>query len=258
LDTGYANKNETGVKETFIANSGVAIDLRGVTISLISGSNVDDTPVIGASTVPVLNPVSVSTNVWTVSAIIDRTDIDDMAKIILFDSLKRTKGIKLLYYTGAVIGDMSYATNTINDMTSTENSISVVTTKKFPSTGTIKIDDEQMTYTGLLAQNFIGLTRGVNGTTAATHSSGASVFFGGEDAWNNVITRLGEEHLNGETNQEGNTIVDIHTNAVSPGGELENSGDPIPHLHVFLTGFTINQTATKNKLQYRLTLKQTT
>lgn len=61
----------------------------------------------------------------------------------------------------------------------------VITTKKnlalhFPATGTLRIDSEEMTYTSITAGNlagttyqFAGLSRGANGTTAATHSSGA-------------------------------------------------------------------------------------
>lgn len=50
-----------------------------------------------------------------------------------------------------------------------------VNTAGFPSTGTLVIDSEVMTYTGKTANTFTGLTRGAFGTTAALHSSGASV-----------------------------------------------------------------------------------
>jgi len=42
--------------------------------------------------------------------------------------------------------------------------------------GLIKIDSEQIRYTGKSGNTLTGLTRGVNGTTAATHTSGADVF----------------------------------------------------------------------------------
>lgn len=41
--------------------------------------------------------------------------------------------------------------------------------------GILTIEGEQMTYTGLTGTSFTGLTRGVNGTTAAAHASGFAV-----------------------------------------------------------------------------------
>ena len=46
----------------------------------------------------------------------------------------------------------------------------------FPSTGTLQIDDEQITYTGFSSNQFTGCTRGANGTTAVAHNKGAAVF----------------------------------------------------------------------------------
>ena len=40
----------------------------------------------------------------------------------------------------------------------------------FPSSGTILIEDEQISYTGRSTHNLTGCTRGVNNTTAATHA----------------------------------------------------------------------------------------
>jgi hypothetical protein len=64
-------------------------------------------------------------------------------------------------------------------------SLTMASSTSFPSTGTIQIGTELITYTGNSGGTLSGLTRGANGTTAATHSSGAVVtdasnFF----AWN--------------------------------------------------------------------------
>jgi hypothetical protein len=45
----------------------------------------------------------------------------------------------------------------------------------FPSSGTIIIDSELIAYTGNSGGTLTGLTRGASGTTAAAHSSGATV-----------------------------------------------------------------------------------
>lgn len=49
--------------------------------------------------------------------------------------------------------------------------ITVVSTTGFNTSGTLQIDDEQFTYTGVTATTFTGVTRAVNSTTAATHSA---------------------------------------------------------------------------------------
>ena len=64
-------------------------------------------------------------------------------------------------------------------------SLTMASSSSFPSSGTVIIGSELITYTGNSGGILSGLTRGANGTTAATHSSGATVtdasnFF----AWN--------------------------------------------------------------------------
>ena len=64
-------------------------------------------------------------------------------------------------------------------------SLAMASSTSFPSTGTVLVDSELITYTGNSGGTLSGLTRGASGTTAAVHSSGATVtdasnFF----AWN--------------------------------------------------------------------------
>ena len=64
-------------------------------------------------------------------------------------------------------------------------SLTMASSSSFPSSGTVIVGSELITYTGNSGGTLSGLTRGANGTTAATHSSGATVtdasnFF----AWN--------------------------------------------------------------------------
>ncbi len=55
--------------------------------------------------------------------------------------------------------------------------VNVASTTSFPSTGTLIIDSEAMTYTGTTATTFTGVTRGRLGTAAAAHANGATVAF---------------------------------------------------------------------------------
>ena len=62
---------------------------------------------------------------------------------------------------------------TINNSVTT---VVVTSTTGFSATGTILIDSELITYTGITATTFTGCTRGTNGTTAASHTTGATVY----------------------------------------------------------------------------------
>jgi len=57
----------------------------------------------------------------------------------------------------------------------TDTTIPVASTAGYPPSGTLLIGSEAMTYTGTTGTSFTGVTRGVLGTTAAAHSSGATV-----------------------------------------------------------------------------------
>jgi len=54
--------------------------------------------------------------------------------------------------------------------TTTQTSISIVDATAYPVSGTIQIDSEVITYTGNSGNTLTGCTRGVLGTTAATHT----------------------------------------------------------------------------------------
>jgi len=54
-----------------------------------------------------------------------------------------------------------------------EVSVTVSSTTGFPASGAIFVEDEEITYTSTDATNFLGASRGANGTTKALHSVGA-------------------------------------------------------------------------------------
>ncbi len=83
------------------------------------------------------------------------------------------------FKTGQFTSTLSSSINT------SVTSLTMASSTSFPSSGTVLIDNELITYTGNSGGTLSGLTRGASGTTAATHSSGATVtdasnFF----AWN--------------------------------------------------------------------------
>ena len=65
--------------------------------------------------------------------------------------------------------------------------ITVTSTTGFPSVGYITIDNEAIFYTGKNATQFTGCTRGADGTTAATHINGSTVYHNFVANHHNVI-----------------------------------------------------------------------
>jgi hypothetical protein len=77
----------------------------------------------------------------------------------------------------AILNDGSFTASTPAD----SGNVTVDTTTTpdagpaFTSTGTLIIDDEQITYTGKTSTTFTGITRGANGTTASAHADDSMV-----------------------------------------------------------------------------------
>jgi len=53
--------------------------------------------------------------------------------------------------------------------------ITIASKDRMPTEGTINVGSENISYTGFNSLELTGVTRGVNGTTAATHSDGAAI-----------------------------------------------------------------------------------
>ena len=75
-------------------------------------------------------------------------------------------------------GDVTFSAsaNTLSaDVAILDTTISLTSASGFPASGRIKINDEIITYALISGNNLTGCVRGVNDTTAASHSSGAAV-----------------------------------------------------------------------------------
>jgi hypothetical protein len=84
--------------------------------------------------------------------------------------------------------DLDYATTTVNDASfdATETTVTVVSTYDFPEQGRIRVDDEEILYTGKTPTTFTGCTRGARGTRAATHANSSVV----NNAYRVIITDI--------------------------------------------------------------------
>lgn len=82
-----------------------------------------------------------------------------------------------------VYGDLRYggsspiSATTVSDnpLTLGATTVNVSSTTGYPTSGTLVIDSESMTYTGISGNAFTGVTRGVLGTTAVSHVSGSRI-----------------------------------------------------------------------------------
>lgn len=86
--------------------------------------------------------------------------------------------IEKMWWTksGLDFQDVDYATTLLNgSLTSTATTITVDSTVDFPEQGRIKIDNEEILYTGKTPTTFTGCIRGSRGTLGAAHSDNAVV-----------------------------------------------------------------------------------
>ena len=81
-------------------------------------------------------------------------------------------------------------TSTLSSSINTSvTTLTMASASSFPSSGTVIIGSELITYTGVSGNTLTGLTRGANGTTAAIHSSGATVQdASGYAGWNTAVS----------------------------------------------------------------------
>ncbi|HAW74467.1 MAG TPA: hypothetical protein DCW74_01890 [Alteromonas australica] len=86
-------------------------------------------------------------------------------------------------WSGEVSGAALTTLNEGGELSASDTTITLTSAASFPSSGTLLIDSELITYSGKSTNDITGATRGALGTTAATHSNGATVvnatdFFG--------------------------------------------------------------------------------
>ena len=159
-------------------------------------------------------------------------------------------------------------------------SLTMASSTSFPSSGTVQIGSELITYTGNSGGTLSGLTRGANGTTAAIHSSGATVtdaanFF----AWNaaasgDIVTDPGLWSLdnlgnslvatifngesftwNSDANNATNTRAAIATGAPTASRDMLVS-TPDRHLIFFGTETTIGTPSTQDEMFIRFSSQE--
>lgn len=100
-------------------------------------------------------------------------DLNVQQKRKVFTALDRENHELIWFYPTLEIED----TETNGFINDAQTTVTVATTAGFPDTGTIKIDDEFIDYTGRTDTVFTGCTRGARGTTPASHEDATTVFY---------------------------------------------------------------------------------
>jgi hypothetical protein len=139
----------------------------------------------GGSDTPTMNdiimeylPVPTFKKNWTINV----NCADDVRRLdgaLVSDTGRELKGkLERSWWTKSVLDfqDLDYATTLINGaLNATATTVTVDDTADFPEQGRLRIDDEEITYTGKTPTTFTGCTRGARSTRAVTHSDNAVI-----------------------------------------------------------------------------------
>ena len=135
-------------------------------------------------------PFNHTTKTQTLSPGIVRYSIPDDAKHVDYNTARIVKNstigasganLTILQYNDYinrenVTQEDEIVTTTLAEaLDASETEIDLTSSTGFDSTGTIFIENEEITYTGISTNTLTGCTRGANGTTAATHDNATSV-----------------------------------------------------------------------------------
>ena len=135
-------------------------------------------------------PFNHTTKTQTLSPGIVRYSIPDDAKHVDYNTARIVKNstigasganLTILQYNDYinrenVTQEDEIVTTTLAEaLDASETEIDLTSSTGFDSTGTIFIENEEITYTGISTNTLTGCTRGANGTPAATHNNGTSV-----------------------------------------------------------------------------------
>ena len=103
------------------------------------------------------------------------------------------RGQKIFSSATTSLGTSSANAITADATMSGSGTITVVSTTGFSSSGSLQIDSEQFTYTGVTSTTFTGVTRATNSTTAAVHAASS-------DASRTVVSESWTERDTGRSN----------------------------------------------------------
>ena len=127
--------------------------------------------------------------------VVPQTSSSDEAVLLtttFADKVIAARGEKIFSTATTSLGTAASSAIAANATMTGSGTITVVSTTGFSSSGTLQIDDEQFTYTGITSTTFTGVTRATSSTTAAAHASSS-------DASRTVVSESWTERDSGRT-----------------------------------------------------------
>jgi len=130
--------------------------------------------------------------------VVPQTSSSDEAVLLtttFADKVIAARGEKIFSSATTSLGVAASNAITADATMSGSGVITVISTTGFSSSGTLQIDDEQFTYTGITSTTFTGVTRATSSTTAAAHASSS-------DASRTVVSESWTERDSGRTSAD--------------------------------------------------------
>ena len=130
--------------------------------------------------------------------VVPQTSSSDEAVLLtttFADKVIAARGEKIFSTATTSLGTSTSSAIAANATMTGAGTITVVSTTGFSSSGTLQIDDEQFTYTGITSTTFTGVTRATSSTTAAAHASSS-------DASRTVVSESWTERDSGRTSAD--------------------------------------------------------
>jgi hypothetical protein len=127
--------------------------------------------------------------------VVPQTSSSDEAVLLtttFADKVIAARGEKIFSTATTSLGTSTSSAIAANATMTGAGTITVVSTTGFSSSGTLQIDDEQFTYTGITSTTFTGVTRATSSTTAAVHNASS-------DASRTVVSESWTERDSGRT-----------------------------------------------------------
>jgi len=177
----------TVTDKTFYFGAAVIFKKMWIRIKMTAGGS--DTPTMTDFIMEYL-PVPTFKKNWSLN-INCADDVKRLDGALVATTGRELKGrLERAWWTKSILDyqDVDYATTLINDASfdATETTITVDNTADFPEQGRLRVDNEEITYTGKTPTTFTGCTRGARGTRAVAHSNDSVI----NNAYKVILTDL--------------------------------------------------------------------
>jgi hypothetical protein len=157
------------------ANRGINLwTIEECVIPLVTNQGVYPVP---ADTIDILDLVTRTSNGSSSNQTdINLSRISESTYSTIPNKLTTGRPIQVWFNRQTALTNGTATTTVASAVSATDTTITLTSTSGLGSTGFIKIDTETIGYTNISGNQLINCWRGQNGTTAATHNAGASVF----------------------------------------------------------------------------------